>query len=36
VAITGAARGIGRSTAQALIARGARVAIGDVDEAALG
>jgi len=31
VAITGAARGIGRSTAAALIARGARVAIGDID-----
>src|ERR1700736_524948 len=35
VAITGAARGIGRTTAEALIARGARVAIGDIDEAAL-
>jgi NAD(P)-dependent dehydrogenase (short-subunit alcohol dehydrogenase family) len=32
VAITGAARGIGRATAQALIAQGARVAIGDIDE----
>jgi NAD(P)-dependent dehydrogenase (short-subunit alcohol dehydrogenase family) len=31
VAITGAARGIGRGTAAALIARGARVAIGDID-----
>ncbi len=31
VAITGAARGIGRATAQALIQRGARVAIGDLD-----
>ena len=30
-AITGAARGIGRATAQALIAEGMRVAIGDVD-----
>jgi len=31
VAITGGARGIGRCTAQALIRRGARVAIGDLD-----
>jgi NADP-dependent 3-hydroxy acid dehydrogenase YdfG len=31
VAITGAARGIGRATAAALIARGARLAIGDID-----
>jgi NAD(P)-dependent dehydrogenase (short-subunit alcohol dehydrogenase family) len=31
VAITGGARGIGRATAAALIAQGARVAIGDVD-----
>jgi NAD(P)-dependent dehydrogenase (short-subunit alcohol dehydrogenase family) len=31
VAITGAARGIGRATAAALIARGARVAIGDIE-----
>jgi NAD(P)-dependent dehydrogenase (short-subunit alcohol dehydrogenase family) len=31
VAITGAGRGIGRATAAALIARGARVAIGDIE-----
>jgi NAD(P)-dependent dehydrogenase (short-subunit alcohol dehydrogenase family) len=31
VAITGGARGIGRATAEALVRRGARVAIGDVD-----
>ncbi|SCX17553.1 SDR family oxidoreductase [Mycolicibacterium fluoranthenivorans] len=35
VAITGAARGIGYATAQALLARGARVVIGDRDVAAL-
>ncbi|HEX3691919.1 MAG TPA: SDR family oxidoreductase [Solirubrobacteraceae bacterium] len=33
-AITGAARGIGRATAQALLGEGMRVAIGDVDLAA--
>src|SRR5204862_3259577 len=31
VAITGAARGIGRATATALVREGARVAIGDLD-----
>jgi short-subunit dehydrogenase len=35
VAITGAARGIGYATAEALLARGARVIIGDRDVAAL-
>ncbi|MDO8211488.1 SDR family oxidoreductase [Conexibacter sp. CPCC 206217] len=34
VAITGGARGIGRATAAALVRRGARVAVGDVDLAA--
>ncbi len=33
-AITGAARGIGRSTAQALLGQGMRIAIGDLDERA--
>lgn len=33
VAITGGARGIGRATAAALIARGARVGIGDIEAA---
>jgi NAD(P)-dependent dehydrogenase (short-subunit alcohol dehydrogenase family) len=33
VAVTGGARGIGRATAEALITRGARVAIGDIDGA---
>lgn len=32
IAITGGARGIGRATAQAFVARGARVAIGDLDQ----
>jgi NAD(P)-dependent dehydrogenase (short-subunit alcohol dehydrogenase family) len=34
VAITGGARGIGKATAQALVRKGARVAIGDIDRAA--
>src|ERR1700722_2348877 len=33
VAITGGGRGIGRATAAALINQGARVALGDIDEA---
>jgi NADP-dependent 3-hydroxy acid dehydrogenase YdfG len=33
-AVTGAARGIGRATAQALLSQGMKVAIGDVDEQA--
>src|SRR5919198_2356087 len=36
VAITGGARGIGFATARALHARGARVAIGDLDPSAAG
>jgi NAD(P)-dependent dehydrogenase (short-subunit alcohol dehydrogenase family) len=35
IAITGAARGIGYATAKALLARGARVVIGDRDVATL-
>jgi NAD(P)-dependent dehydrogenase (short-subunit alcohol dehydrogenase family) len=33
VAITGGARGIGRATGEALVAKGARVVLGDIDEA---
>jgi NAD(P)-dependent dehydrogenase (short-subunit alcohol dehydrogenase family) len=36
IAITGGARGIGRATARALIAQGARIAIGDIDQALAG
>ena len=36
VAITGGARGIGRATAVALLAQGARVAVGDIDRVAAG
>ncbi|SEF83903.1 short chain dehydrogenase [Thermomonospora echinospora] len=35
IAITGGARGIGLATARALAARGARVAVGDIDETAV-
>ncbi|MDT5247845.1 MAG: hypothetical protein QOJ28_479, partial [Mycobacterium sp.] len=35
IAITGAARGVGCATAKALLARGARVVIGDRDVATL-
>ncbi|HSW11984.1 MAG TPA: SDR family NAD(P)-dependent oxidoreductase, partial [Solimonas sp.] len=33
VAVTGAARGIGLEIARALVAQGAQVSIGDIDEA---
>lgn len=36
IAITGGARGIGRATASALVKRGARVALGDLDEGLVG
>src|SRR2546425_11631451 len=32
IAITGGARGIGRATARALLAQGARIAIGDIEQ----
>ena len=35
IAVTGGARGIGAAIGQSLAARGARVALGDVDEAAV-
>ncbi|MFL5913737.1 MAG: SDR family NAD(P)-dependent oxidoreductase, partial [Gaiellaceae bacterium] len=36
VAVTGGARGIGRAIAERAAARGARVAVGDIDPAAAG